>query len=164
MAYRLTGSATAQLPDGTKITPQNSTDIISPCDRGDTCEAETGTLAGGAVVATDHTGYTGSGFVAGFTSPGGNVTQQFSVPTTAPIPWTCDTPRAAAGQIRPRSATVSLNGTVQGQIQLPLTRELGHLGRCHHPRSLNAGLNTITVSHLTTDLGWFNLDSFKLTQ
>lgn len=164
VSYRLTGSATAQLPDGTKITPQNSADIISPCDVGDTCEAETGTLAGGAVVATDHTGYTGSGFVAGFTSPGGSVTQQFSVPTAGT--YTLDL-RYAAGSGGPnqtRSATVSLNGTAQGQIQLPLTANWDTWGDATMSVQLNAGLNSITVSHLTTDLGWFNLDSFKLTQ
>jgi hypothetical protein len=28
---------------------------------------------------------------------------------------------------------------------------------------LQAGVNTVTVSYLPTDLGWFNLDHFVLT-
>jgi hypothetical protein len=53
---------------------------------------------------------------------------------------------------------------VQGQIQLPLTADWDTWGDATIPVQLNAGLNTITVSYLPTDLGWFNLDSFKLTQ
>ncbi len=164
LAYRLTGSATAQLPDGTKIAPQNSADVISPCGLGDICEAETGTLAGGAVVATNHAGYTGSGFVAGFTGPGGSVTQEFSVPTAGTYTVSLRYAAGSGGPNQTRSATVSSNGTVQGQIQLPLTADWDTWGNATIPVQLNAGLNTITVSYLPTDLGWFNLDSFSLTQ
>lgn len=164
VAYRFTGSATAKLPDGTKIAPQNSADVVSPCSLNSICEAETGTLAGGASLATNHNGYTGPGFVQGFTTPGGSVTQEFSVPTAGT--YTVDL-RYAAGSGGPnetRSATVSSNGTVQGQIQLPLTANWDTWGDATIPVQLNAGVNTITVSYLPTDLGWFNLDSFKLTQ
>ena len=43
-------------------------------------EAENGTLSGGAVVATDHPGYTGTGFVGGMTDGNkGNAQVAFSV-------------------------------------------------------------------------------------
>ncbi|MGH3169162.1 MAG: CBM35 domain-containing protein, partial [Trebonia sp.] len=136
VSYRFTGSAAAQLPDGTKIAPQNSADVISPCGLGDTCEAESGTLAGGAVVATDHTGYTGSGFVAGFTSPGGSVTQEFSVPTAGTYTVNLRYAAGSGGPNQVRSATVSTNGAVQGQIQLPLTANWDTWGNATIPVQL----------------------------
>jgi hypothetical protein len=43
-------------------------------------EAEAATLTGGAVTAADHTGYTGTGFVGGYTDNNkGNASIQFSV-------------------------------------------------------------------------------------
>ena len=164
VAYRFTGTTTAQLPDGTKITAANSADVISPCGIGDTCEVEDGTLSGGACLATDHPGYTGSGFAACLTSVGSSAAQQFSVPTAGA--HTVDL-RYAAGPSGPnqtRSATVSVNGTAQGQIQLPLTGSWNTWADATTSVQLAAGLNTITVSYQTGDLGWFNLDHLVLTQ
>jgi hypothetical protein len=51
------------------------------CVAGTLCEAEKTTLAGGVSVASDHTGFTGTGFAAGFQSVGGSLTYQLDVPT-----------------------------------------------------------------------------------
>src|SRR5665647_1717637 len=95
---------------------------MTPCGVGDVCEAENGAMAGGACLATDHTGYTGSGFVACLTTPGAGVTQQFGVTTAGS--YTLDLRYAAGlpgGPNQTRSATISVNGTAAGQISLPLT-------------------------------------------
>ena len=164
VAYRLTGTATAQLPDGSKITATNSADVISPCGVGDVCEAENGAMAGGACLATDHTGYTGSGFVACLTTPGAGVTQQFGVTTAGS--YTLDLRYAAGlpgGPNQTRSATISVNGTAAGQISLPLTGSWNTWADATAPVQLTAGTNNITVSYQSTDLGWFNLDNLKLS-
>jgi Carbohydrate binding module (family 35) len=162
VSYRLTGTATAQVPGG-QVTAQDSADLTVPCGTGQICEAEDGTLAGGACFANDHTGYTGTGFVACFTSPGPSVTQQFSV--AAGGTYTLDL-RYSAGPAGPnmtRTATVSVNGGSPQQVQLPLTGSWETWADTTASVQLQAGVNAITVSYLPTDLGWFNLDHLVLT-
>src|SRR5258707_1004805 len=49
-----------------------------------TYEAENAALSGGTVVASDHTGYTGTGFVGGYTDANkGNANTAFTVPESA---------------------------------------------------------------------------------
>ena len=160
--YRLTGTATALSAGGT-ITAQNAADILVPCVVGEICEAETGTLAGGACPATDHPGYTGSGFVACFTSAGPSVKQQIGVPTAGA--YTLDL-RYSAGPDGPagtRTTSVSVNGVFQKQISLPLTGSWNTWADATTTLQLSAGTNAITVSYGSADTGWFNLDHFVLT-
>ncbi len=163
VGYRLTGTATASLPDGSRTTVTNAADAISPCGVGDVCEAEDGTLAGGACLATDHPGYTGSGFVACLTSAGPAVTQQFSVPAAGSHTLDLRYAAGSGGPNQTRSATISVNGAKQGQIQLPLTTDWNTWADATTQVQLAAGLNQITVSYQTGDLGWFNFDHFVLT-
>ncbi|TDU05939.1 glycosyl hydrolase family 39 [Streptomyces sp. 846.5] len=162
VAYRFTVTAKAVTPDG-PITVQNASDLIVPCGLGDVCEAETGNLTGGACSANDHTGSTGTGFVACLTSTGPGVTQQFNAPTTGG--YTFDV-RYAAGPNGPggtRTATVSANGTAQGQIQLPETGSWDTWADATITVQLPAGPNTIGVSVGAGDTGWYNIDHFVLT-
>lgn len=157
--YRLTGTATA----GRWILARNAADVVVPCGVGEICEAETGTLGGGACPATDHPGYTGTGFVACFTSPGPSVTQAFGV--TAAGTYTLDL-RYSAGPNGPdtaRTASVAVNGVVQAQISLPLTGSWDTWVDATTSLRLAAGTNTITVSYQSSDTGWFNLDHFEIT-
>lgn len=125
---------------------------------GDVCEAEDGTLAGGACLATDHPGYTGSGFVACFTSRGPSVTQRIVAQDAGT--YSLDL-RYAAGPDGPagtRSASVSVNGGAPRQILLPLTGSWNTWADATIPVQLAAGVNTISVSYGSGDAGWFNLD------
>ena len=161
VAYRLV--STTNLINHGHVTIGDSADVVSPCGLGTICEAENGQLAGGACFASDHPGYTGSGFVACFTSPGPSVTEQFAVPAAGT--YTLDL-RYSAGPNGPnstRTATVTADGVSQ-QIQLPLTGSWNTWGDSTVTLQLNAGVNNITVSYLPTDLGWFNLDHLVLTQ
>ncbi len=162
VSYRLTGMVTAQVPGG-RVTAQNSADMTVPCGTGQICEAEDGTLAGGACFANDHPGYTGTGFVACFTSPGPSVTQQVAV--AADGTYTLDL-RYSAGPAGPnttRTASVSANGGIQQQISLPLTGSWDTWADATTELQLKAGVNAITVSYLPTDTGWFNLDHLVVT-
>jgi hypothetical protein len=160
--YRLTGTATA-LSSGGPITARNAADILVPCGLGEICEAETGTLAGGACPATDHPGYTGTGFVACLTSPGPSVSQQIGVPTAGT--YTLDL-RYSAGPDGPagtRTASVSVNGVFQKQISLPLTGSWNTWADATTALQLEAGTNAVTVTYGSADSGWFNLDHFIVT-
>ena len=162
VSYRLTGTVTAQVPGG-QVTAHNSADLTVPCGTGRTCEAEDGTLAGGACFANDHLGYTGTGFVACFTSPGPSVTQQMAV--AADGTYTLDL-RYSAGPAGPnttRTASVSVNGSTQQQISLPLTGSWDAWADATTKLQLEAGVNAITVSCLPSDTGWFNLDHLVVT-
>jgi hypothetical protein len=148
---------------GGRVTAQNSADVTTPCGIGQTCEAEGGTLAGGACFANDHPGYTGTGFVACFTSPGPSVTQQFSVPAAGTYALDVRYSAGPAGPDTTRTASVSVNGSYQQQISLPLTGSWDTWADATTQLQLNAGVNTITVSYQPSDTGWFNLDHFVLT-
>lgn len=161
VGYRFTGTTTAVTRDG-PITSQNSADLIVPCGVGDVCEAENGSLNGGACSANNHPGYTGTGFVACLTTSGPGVTQQFEAPTAGT--YTLDV-RYAAGPDGPagtRTATVSVNGAAQGQIQLPQTGSWDTWGDATVSVRLPAGLNTIGASVGAADTGWYNIDHFVL--
>ncbi|MGH3416231.1 MAG: CBM35 domain-containing protein [Actinocrinis sp.] len=162
VGYRFTGTATAVTSDG-PIASQNATDLIVPCGLGTACEAENASLTGGACVANDHPGYTGTGFVACLTSPGPSLTGQFEAPAAGT--YTFDV-RYAAGPNGPnqtRTATVLVNGSAQGQLQLPLTGSWNTWGDAGIAVQLPAGVSTIGVSIGTSDTGWYNIDHFVLS-
>jgi hypothetical protein len=162
VGYRFTGTATAVTPDG-PVTSENAADLTVPCGIGDVCEAETGSLTGGACFANDHPGSTGSGFVACLTKTGPGVSQQFEAPAAGTYTFDVRYSAGPSGPNSTRTATVSANGTVQGQIQLPLTGSWDKWGDATITVQLAAGLNTIGVSVGAGDSAWYNLDHFVLT-
>ena len=161
--YRFTATATAK-SRGQDISVQNSADALLQCGVGDVCEAEDGSLAGGACFATDHPGYTGSGFVACFTSPGPSVTQRIVAKDAGT--YTLDLRYAAGpdGPARTRSASVSVNGGSPQQIALPRTGSWNTWGDATIPVDLVAGSNTVSVLYRSGDDGWFNLDHLLVTK
>lgn len=164
MAYRLVGTANLVV-DGAPKTISNSVDIVSTCVTEMNCEAEDGTLAGGACYATNHTGFTGSGFVACYdtTASGRSVTQKFSVASAGT--YTLDL-RYAAGHDGPaananRTATLTANGSSQ-QISLPPTTNWNTWAVSTVTVNLAAGTNSVSIVKNAGDNGWFNLDHLVL--
>ncbi len=164
IAYRLVGTAGLEI-NGAPRTISNSVDIVGTCVVEALCEAEDGDLVGGASFATNHTGYTGSGFVAGFdtTSSGRGITQQFSVATAGT--YTLDL-RYAAGPDGPaahgdRTATVTANGSSQ-QVVMPPTTSWSNWGVVTVPVQLAEGTNSVAITKSAGDNGWFNLDHLVL--
>jgi len=162
VSYRLTGRGTAQVPEG-QVTAQDSADMIVPCGTGQVCEAEDGAMAGGACLANDHPGYTGTGFVACFTSPGPSVTQQVSVPADGTYTLDLRYSAGPAGPNTTRTASVGVGGSIQQQIQMPLTGSWDTWADATTTLQLKAGVNAITVSYQPTDTGWFNIDHLVVT-
>lgn len=164
MAYRLVGTGNLVV-NGAPRTISNSVDLISMCVPGMECEAEDGTFVGGACYATNHAGFTGSGFVACFdtTASGRGVTQKFSVASAGT--YTLDL-RYAAGHNGPaadvdRTATVTANGSSQ-QVTMPPTTNWDTWGVATVTLQLAAGTNTVSIMKDAGNNGWFNLDHLVL--
>ncbi|TQS18562.1 CBM35 domain-containing protein [Microbispora hainanensis] len=155
--YRFTAAATAK-SEGQDISVKNSADALLQCEVGDVCEAEDGALAGGACLATDHPGYTGSGFVACFTSRGPSVTQRIVAQDAGTYSLDLRYSAGPDGPAGTRSASVSVNGGAPRQILLPLTGSWNTWADATIPVQLAAGVNTISVAYGSADAGWFNLD------
>jgi hypothetical protein len=84
-------------------------------------EAEIGALSGGAAVQTDHTGYTGTGFVGGFTDANkGNAQIAFAVSAATAGSNTLGL-RYANGTGSSRTLSLYVNGTKIKQTTLAAT-------------------------------------------
>lgn len=127
-----------------------------------TLEAESAALSGGTRVESEHAGYSGTGYVGGFTDANrGTAAATFTTGSTAA--GTSElTLRYANGTGTARSLTVSINGAVR-QVSLPATPSWASWGAATTEVALNAGANTITVSYGSGDNGNVNLDNIKLS-
>ncbi|MEY9855869.1 hypothetical protein ABH935_001473 [Catenulispora sp. GAS73] len=122
-------------------------------------EAENAALSGGAVVASDHTGYTGTGFVGGYTDTDkGTANTTFTV-TESAAGSTTTALRYANGTGAQMSLSLYANGTKLKQILLPATADWNTWTTETEAISLNAGSNTISYKFDSTDLGNVNLDN-----
>ncbi|MEW2445776.1 family 16 glycoside hydrolase [Micromonospora marina] len=135
----------------------------TPPPTGGTYQAESATLAGGAVVASNHAGYTGSGFVAGYGTLGATTT--FTV--TAASAGTHDIGLRYANGPNPVTGTkkISLyvNGTKVRQTSLTDTGAWTNWATKTERVTLNAGTNTIAYRHDSGDDGHVNLDAVTVT-
>ncbi|MDH6108043.1 hypothetical protein P3T36_007646 [Kitasatospora sp. MAP12-15] len=126
-------------------------------------EASSAALSGGAVVANDHTGYTGAGFVAGYTDGNkGTADTVFTVnaANAGPTPVAL---RYANGTTATMTLSVYVNGNKIQQDQLPATADWNTWTTVTDNLPLNAGGNTIGYKFDTTDSGNVNLDSITVT-
>ena len=129
------------------------------CSLGQTCELEQGTLSGGACVATDHPGYTGTGFVACYDSGfGRGATQQVFAPAAGSYTATLRYSAGPNGPATDRTITVTVNGGTPQVITLPRTGSWNTWADAATTLQLNAGVNVITYSNPSTTTGWVNLD------
>jgi hypothetical protein len=125
-------------------------------------EAESAALSGGAVVASDHSGYTGTGFVAGYTDTNkGGAATTFTVTAAVAGPAAVSL-RYANGTGAAMSLSLYVNGAKLRQIPLATTADWNTWSTETETVTLNAGGNTIAYRFDTTDLGNVNLDSITL--
>ncbi|MBB5868991.1 hypothetical protein F4553_002370 [Allocatelliglobosispora scoriae] len=127
-----------------------------------TLQAESAALTGGTGVATDHSGYNGSGFVGGYTDGNkGNANTTFTTSVTYAGSATV-TIRYANGTGAQMSLSLYANGTKIGQTLLPATANWDTWGTKAETVPLNAGSNTIALKFDTTDSGNINLDQITV--
>jgi hypothetical protein len=125
-------------------------------------EAENAALSGGAVVASDHTGYSGTGFVGGYTDTNkGNANTTFTVPSSIAGTATV-TLRYANGNGVAMTLSLYVNGTKIKQISLAATTDWNTWGTEAETVTLNSGNNTISYKFDTTDTGNVNLDRINM--
>jgi hypothetical protein len=126
-------------------------------------EAEAAALSGGATVASDHSGYTGSGFVAGYTDGNkGTATTTFTVSAETTGDATVVL-RYANGTTAPMTLSLYANGGKTGQLTLPPTANWDSWATTASTVRLAAGANTVAYTFDTSDSGNINLDNLTLT-
>lgn len=125
-------------------------------------EAENATLSGGAVVATDHTGYQGSGFVGGFTDGNkGNAQVAFAVTAASTSSHTLSL-RYANGTGSAKTLTLLVDGASAGQVSLPATANWDSWATQTSTVTLSAGAHTIAYRFSSSDSGNVNLDALDV--
>ena len=129
---------------------------------GPTFEAEAATLAGGAVVASDHTGFSGSGFVGGFTDGNaGSASVTFKVQVSGAGAKDL-TVRYANGTGSARTLSLYDGGTRLTQLTLPATASWDTWGTVTHTATLTAGNHDLRLAYASGDNGNANIDKLDV--
>ncbi|MEV8508937.1 family 16 glycoside hydrolase [Actinoplanes sp. NPDC051475] len=130
--------------------------------RTDQVEAEYAGLSGSAGVASDHTGYTGSGFVAGYGSVGAATTFAVNVPSAGSYPVSLrysNGPNPSSGA---KTVSLYVNGSKIRQVSLADTGTWDTWAAKIDTVTLRAGGNTIAYRVDTGDVGHVNLDNLTV--
>ncbi|TDP92943.1 TIM-barrel domain-containing protein [Labedaea rhizosphaerae] len=132
------------------------------CAVGALCEAENLTLDGVAV-ADDHTGYTGTGFAAGFQNSGNSLSFRVIVPTDGTYQLAARYANATGGdgQYTTRTLTASVDG-VSRTLTMPTTADWNTWSLANTTFTLAAGTHTVTIDRGANDSGNVNLDSLAV--
>lgn len=129
------------------------------------CEAEKALYSGGTAVSTEHLGFSGSGFVAGFSKVGPSITWNlnnnlaagdyvFSIKYANGIP--------GDGQHIARTLSLYVDD-VKKQITFPITADWKTWDKIQETISLSAGPHTIRLSSDTGDSYRVNIDWLAVT-
>ena len=159
-----TPANTSILVGGTNVTAAPA--FPSYCAFGAVCEAENALMGWGATTSNDHTGFTGSGFLSGFTQTGSALSQDVSaVPSAGTYQLTVRYANStgADGQTTTRTLSTTINGAPGPGLSLPTTPSWNDWSTVRVPVTLAAGVNTIGIMQRALDSGNVNLDSFAIT-
>ena len=133
------------------------------CALGTLCEAESLQLSGPGV-ATDHRGYTGRGFAAGFTSSGDSVKFAVDASETSTKQLTVRYANSAGGdgQTVARTLSIQVDGDAGRTLTLPPTANWDTWALASVPLDLTAGRHEISVVRGANDSGNVNIDSLAV--
>lgn len=123
-------------------------------------QAETASLEGGAKVVTNHSGYTGTGFVDGYYN-NANAKTTFSVNVGAAGQYPV-TLRYSAGNAQSTTNAVYVNGTFVKNITCPKTTNWDTWANELENLTLNAGKNTIAYKSTASTTSCINLDKITV--
>src|SRR5262249_41007041 len=112
------------------------------CQFGAVCEAESGTLSGGASLASDHNDYSGTGFLAGLQTGASDTVHVVGVPRAGTYALQL---RYANAQSAPRSVSVQAGSAAATSASLPTTSSWDSWRTVAIPVSLAAGTNDVTI-------------------
>ncbi|GAA2985677.1 carbohydrate-binding protein [Streptomyces fulvorobeus] len=128
-----------------------------------TLEAEAAGLSGGAVVQREHTGYTGTGYVGGFTDANkGRASTTYSVQSAYAGTGSVKV-RYANGTGSAKTLTLSAGGVTVRQVTLPATSNWSTWSTAEIPHAFTKGTNTIALTFTAGDSGNVNLDNLSAT-
>ncbi|WP_410574369.1 carbohydrate-binding protein [Amycolatopsis sp. cmx-4-61] len=126
-------------------------------------EAENATLSGGAVVAADHAGYSGSGFVGGYTDGNkGAARTSFAVKVTTAGPQSLAL-RYANGTGSAMTLSLYVDNVRQRQVSLPTSANWDTWTSTTELATLTAGDHTVAYAFDSNDSGNVNLDNLTVT-
>jgi len=121
-------------------------------------EAENATINGGGI-ATDHVGYSGTGFWAFVNSQGSYCQFNVNVATAGSYDISCS---YSNGQASNRTLSLYVNGTKNSQVSFPATADWDSWTIKTSSVNLLAGNNTITYQFDNGDNGGINIDYISL--
>lgn len=135
------------------------------CRLGTLCEAEAG-LLGSVGTATDHAGFTGAGFVAGFEREAASTSQGITVAKAGSYDLAVRYANATGGDggTTARTLGVAVDGRGAAQLALPVTGGWDAWSTARVRLNLTAGRHTVMVVRGTADSGMVNLDSVALVR
>ncbi len=133
------------------------------CRTGALCEAEDLT-ADGLGVATDHRGYTGEGFLAGFESAGTSATADVDATAaeTYSVAARYANGQGGDGQHVTRTLSVSVDGGAPQQLSLPVTADWDTWAVASVPLTLGAGHHSLRLQRTAVDSGNVNVDALAV--
>jgi alpha-glucosidase (family GH31 glycosyl hydrolase) len=133
------------------------------CAAGALCEAEALALSGPGV-ASDHSGYTGSGFAAGFQNTGDKLGFTVSAPSAGAYQLDLRYANAVGGDggNTARTLSVVVDGGSAQTISLPVTGSWDTWAVATAPLTLSAGAHQVTVVRNASDSGNVNIDSLAV--
>jgi hypothetical protein len=133
------------------------------CPVGALCEAEDLSYDG-LGVASDHTGATGTGFLAGFQSPGNAVTAHVDAASAGSYEFAARYANALGGdgQDTTRTLTLTVDGGAAHTVTLPVTADWNTWSVVRVPLALAAGRHTVTLARTGSDSGNVNVDSLAV--
>ena len=144
--------------------PTSAQAAITGCGFQVSCEAEADRIGGSATVATDHGGYSGSGFVGELNQGSSVTTHAVNVPADGTYALHVRYANATGGDGRyqTRTATVSSGGSTK-TLSLPVTGTWDTWQTVSIPVTLKAGANDITLGCPDATSCHVNLDTLSVT-
>ncbi|WP_250442803.1 family 16 glycoside hydrolase [Actinotalea sp. C106] len=125
-------------------------------------EAEEAQMLGGASIAADHSGYSGSGFTAGLQGPGASVTFTTEVDEAGTVPIHVrysNGPNPFAGA---KQMTLRVNGAQVAPVEFPSTGDWKTWSTLTRDVELQEGTNTISFRYEAGDDGNVNIDVLRV--
>ncbi|MCU1537875.1 MAG: alpha-xylosidase [Humibacillus sp.] len=133
------------------------------CTVGVRCEAEDQKLSGPGL-ATDHSGYSGTGFVAGFSGTGDalGLTVVAATDGDYDVALRYANNRGGDGQLVTRTLTATVDGGAGRTLSLAPTASWDTWGVARVPVHLTAGRHTLSISRTAADTGNVNVDNIAV--